>query len=119
MKFSEAYKGAFFKASDVQKKPIRLTIEEIAEEEVGGEPKLVVHFEETEQLLVLNKTNGSILAEKWADDMEIWYGKQILLKADKTQFSGKLVACIRVEPVDKKATKAAPDPKQGNDDVLP
>ena len=99
MLFSDKYKGAFFKASDVQKKPMRLIIEEIVEALVSDEPKVVVHFKDADQALVLNKTNAGIMAEKWGDDMEGWHGQTVLLKADKTPCKGKLVPCVRVEPV--------------------
>jgi hypothetical protein len=115
MKFSEKYKGAFFKASDVQEKPMRLTIEEIAEQEVGDEPKVVVRFKAADQALVLNKTNASILAEKWGDDMEDWHGQTVLLKADKTPFNGKLVPCIRVEPVEQETAPAGAEAENDDD----
>lgn len=115
MKFSDKYKGAFFKASDIHLKPKRLTIAEITEEDVSGEPKVVVRFEKADQALVLNKTNASILADTWGDEMEDWCGKQVLLKSDRTQFSGKLVPCIRIEPVGEKSAPAGAEAENDDD----
>jgi hypothetical protein len=115
MKFSDKYKGAFFKAADIRQKPKRLAIADITEEDVSGEPKIVMRFEAAEQALVLNKTNASILADQWGDDMDDWCGKQVLLKSDKTQFNGKLVPCIRVEPVEQKTTPGKAEAENEDD----
>ena len=46
--------------------------------------------------MVLNKTNGQILAEEFGDDSEDWLGKVVEIYPDKTTFAGKLVSCLRL-----------------------
>ena len=114
MKITDAFKGAFLKAADIQHKPKTLTIASIGEEEVAGETKIVVRFEKTDQAWVMNRTNAYILTEEWGDETEDWIGKKVLLKADKTTFSGKLVPCIRVEPVAERSSELG---SQKDDDL--
>lgn len=105
MKFSDAYKGSFLKAADLDNKTIRRTIKSLDMETIGddGKEKVVARFKEDDQGFVLNKTNASILAESLGDDMDGWVGRTILLRPDKTQFNGKMVPCIRVAIPAKKA----------------
>ena len=110
MKYSERFKGRYFKAADLKNKSRRLTIASVEDEDVGGEPKVVIRFDECDQGLVLNKTNGSVLAEAYGDEMEDWVGKSVILKPDKTDFNGQRRDCIRVA-IPKKAKE-----EQGNED---
>jgi hypothetical protein len=96
MKFTDAYKGSFLKAADLKDGARNYVIDSIGPEEVGGETKIVMRFTDTDQALVLNKTNAGILLEVWGDEMDDWAGKQVLLKLDKTELKGKKVDCIRL-----------------------
>jgi hypothetical protein len=114
MRFTEAYKGSFMKAADLGGKTLRETIDSIQIEQVGDEDKVVVSLAGKDQKLVLNKTNGAILAESWGDDMDDWCGRTVLLKPSKTSYNGNLVPCIRVEVVKE---KAAPAQAEAEDDI--
>lgn len=99
--------GAYLKASDFDK-PRLLTIRDVSIELVGPEKeeKVCLHFNECEQMLVLNKINGeTITAIAGNDDSDQWVGVQVVLYKDKTDMQGRRVDCIRCrEP---KQTKAA------------
>ena len=86
MKISEMF-GGFLKAADLEK-PIQVVIESVAEEEVGSgsdkEIRPVVRFRGAKKGLVLNKTNGEILAGLFGDETDDWIGKRIVLYNDKS-----------------------------------
>ena len=70
-----------------------------ANEEIGQdkEHKLVVWFAETEKGLVFNKINGETISEIVGDDdSDSWADQKVVLFADKTDFGGRRVDCIRV-----------------------
>ena len=98
------------KAADLKGTPRRLTISGIALEAVGDDgDKPVMSFSETDQKLVLNKTNASLLAEAFGDEMADWEGQAILLKPETTDFAGKRVPCLRIA-----IPKATPMPVAGD-----
>ena len=67
-----------------------------------------MRFHETDQALVLNKTNASVLVDAWGEEMDDWVDHVIILKPDKTDFQGKRVDCIRVA-LPKTAAPVGPD----------
>lgn len=116
MKFTDVFKGGFFKAADLKGKPARLTIANIQLEDVGDDRKPVARFEEAEQALVLNKTNAGVLADAYGDETDDWIGQVIIIKPDKTDYAGKRVDCIRVAI----PTKKTPSPvvaEEETDDI--
>jgi hypothetical protein len=115
MKFSDTFKRKFLKAAGLGGKPRRLTIAKVGYEQVGDEEKLVVGFKEIKQGLVLNETNTNTLMDKWGDETAKCLGKVIILRPDKTDFSGKRVDCIRIAiPPDNDPPPA--EPEQGADE---
>ena len=103
--------GTSLKASDLKGKPATIVtitgfkIQEF-EETKNGQPfkkkKIVLSFRGTEKTLVCNVTNSKIIGELIGPKIEDWIGQKILLKADRTSYSGQLVDCIRVgDPNDK------------------
>jgi hypothetical protein len=114
VKYSELFKGSFLKAADLGGKPRRYTIDSVGMEKVGDDQKPVIRFQEADQSLVLNKTNGSVLREAWGDEIDNWVGNQVILKTEKTTFSGKLTDCIRVA-VPQKKTPPAVEPEEEDD----
>jgi hypothetical protein len=114
--FRSAFPSKWLKASDCQP-PINVTIKSGGFEDVGTgsdtKRKLVLHFLETEQGLVLNKTNGDLIAAiTGTEDYLEWIGSRICLFSAKVQFKDKLVDAIRVRPVSTRASRspAAPPP---------
>jgi hypothetical protein len=56
----------------------------------------VLRFEETDQALVLNKTNAATLSDAFGDESDNWIGKAVLLCAETTTYGGKTVGCVRI-----------------------
>jgi hypothetical protein len=104
-KISETFRSQYLKAADLGGKRTTLTIESVAEEQVGPDKqdKIVIRFKTSDYGLILNKTNAQTLAEKLGDDTDGWAGAQVTLTSEKVSFSGQRVDAIRV-------ADAVPDP---------
>lgn len=99
-----------------------LTQENIAKQGAPEELKWCLHFDEVEKPLVLNSTNGQIIASiTKSEETDNWVGHKIVAYDDPTvSFGGKLVGGIRVraprnQPVPAPAPKpqpATPSPTQ-------
>lgn len=94
---------------------ILVTIKEIFQENVAkeGAPeelKWCLGFNETEKPLVLNATNGQIIASiTKQDDTDHWIGHKIVLYDDpNVSFGGKLVGGVRVRAPRAPAAAIAP-----------
>lgn len=64
-----------------------------------GEAKVnkgVIHLEEFDRPLVLNRTNLKRTIAMHGNDTDAWIGKKITLYPSETDFQGKTVPCIRV-----------------------
>ena len=109
-KISESFSGKWLNATDVGPlhKTLKTTITEITEEEIGQgadkKVKLVAWLKDSEKGLVLNKTNGTTLAEIYGDETDDWAGKRIVLKVVKVDYQGKSMPGLRI---DEEATRAA------------
>ncbi len=113
MKIGAAFPGQYLKAADLQGKRVRVVVERVDMEDIGGETKPVLHFKGKSRGVVLNKTNAqSIWAINGSDDTDDWPGTEIVLYPSKTDFQGKRVDCIRIDPPDTPAQtrRAAPPP---------
>jgi len=106
VKVSEIYKGGeggrFLNVQRVDEAGLwetALTIADVELREINDREKLVVHFKEIEDVLVLNKTNAMILAEAFGEETEEWELKQIMLRKTKRSYGGKLVDAIEVVPL--------------------
>ena len=95
---------------------ILVTIREVFQENVAkdGAPEELrwcISFNECEKPMVLNSTNGQIIAQVTAsEDTDNWPGKQIVLYDDpNVSFGGKLVGGIRCR-APRNQPKAAPGP---------
>ena len=98
MKVSEAFPSNFLKVDDLQNRRVRLTIESVAIEEVGGDSKPVVHFRGKDRGLVLNKTNAAMIEEiTRTDEMDDWPGTEIILYPARVDFQGRRVPAIRID----------------------
>jgi len=91
----------------------------VALETQTPEEKYVLYFEELDKPLVLNMTNGMLIAAiTGSEDFDDWPGKQIMLYNDKTvMFAGKLTGGIRVRAVKTMADRN--NPKYVGDDAPP
>lgn len=107
----------------------------VAKEGAPEEMKWVMHFNETDKPLVLNSTNGQIIAQiTGSDDSDNWTGASLVLYHDpNVSFGGKLVGGVRVRAPRKKAVPvtgkkpvampvaktAEPEAEPDGDDDLP
>lgn len=83
----------------------------VAKEGAPQEMRWVLHFDELDKPLVLNSTNGQIIAGiTKSEDFEGWIGTKIVLYFDPNiSFGGRLVGGIRVRAPKNQPT-AAPKP---------
>ena len=128
MHISELKESKFLKKEDVDP-PVMVTIREVTQENTAkeGAPeelKWCVTFDELEKPMVLNVTNGQIIAKiTGSEDSDDWTGHQIVLYHDpNVTFGGKLVGGIRVRAPKKTIKKATPKPppeELQDDDEIP
>ena len=120
MKINSLFKTNYIKADDLAGERKRLTIADVEVVTMGeGKDQMkkpVLRFDETDQGLVLNKTNANVLREKFGDDTDAWIGQTILLCPDETDFSGKRVPCIRIRVPENRSTGAKAPAAGGGDD---
>ena len=85
----------------------------VAKEGAEPENKFALHFDELEKPLVLNSTNGQIIAAiTGSQESDGWAGKKIVLYNDpNSSFGGKLTGGIRCRAP--KAGSVVADAKQG------
>jgi hypothetical protein len=103
--------GERLRLEDVQR-PILVTVSEVTEMSFDDAPgkKLVLHFEEHERSLVLNKTNTRLAMEIFQSaETEDWIGRQIVVYLDPSvSFQGRQTGGLRVRARAPSATHAPP-----------
>jgi hypothetical protein len=97
------YPSNYIGAADCKGKDVSLTIENVQIDElmlVGGkkQKKPVLYFEKTVKMLVLNKTNATVISEQHGTEAKGWIGKRITIYPTTTRCKGKTVPCVRVRP---------------------
>jgi hypothetical protein len=101
MKLSDAFPSRYLQTATVKAKPIVATIGHLTMEAVGHgaeqKQKPVLHLE-GQKPLVLNRTNFEALADAFGDSDE-WSGHKIKVYAARTQYAGKSMDGLRVEPI--------------------
>jgi len=133
MHISALKQSKFLTRHDVQQ-PILVTIKEVFQDNVAkeGAPeemKWCLSFSDCEKPMVLNSTNGQIIASiTKSEETDEWPGQKIVLYDDpNVSFGGKLVGGIRVRAPRGQAAKAiaaAPKPApvappEASDDDVP
>ena len=109
MKLKKLFPSRFVKAEDVEGRPVVAIVTQVVQQLVGDDAKPVVFFEGSKPL-VLNKTNGNVIAVL-ADSEETndWPGTVVELYATTTEFGGKVVPCVRIRaPQATRATHPLP-----------
>jgi len=101
MKMSEAFPSLYVSAADLQGKVHIVVIESCTMQEVGQNKDIrpVLTFQGRSKGMVLNKTNGSVIADIYGDDTDGWIGKSIQLYPTTTMYGPKRVPCVRVRLV--------------------
>lgn len=112
MKIGELFPSKYLKATDLDGDEV-FTMESLKQEELGDEAKPVVHFEEIDKGLVLNRTNANTIASLYGQDTENWVGKQITLFATEVDFRGQQTLATRVRMRQPEAQK----PEITDDDI--
>lgn len=107
----QSYSG-YLKKEDFPK-PALLTIASIEQVQFDNETEVskILHFEEMQMGMVLNKTNGMILCSIYGDDTDDMIGQKIVVYSDPSiQFQGRMVGGLRLRAPkqDSKAVQAAP-----------
>lgn len=104
MNINDIRSSRYLKKEDVGE-GVFVTIKSLSKENVAMEGaeesyKVVVHFEELEKPMVVNSTNGQIIAQITGQDEDIehtWVGAKIVLYNEPNiSFGGKLTGGIRV-----------------------
>jgi hypothetical protein len=120
MLYSSIYPSKYWKAADVESGPRILQIDGLEMERMGdGETKPVLYFHHETKGLVLNKSNGNVLADLFGDDTDDWAGKRIEMFSVPTEYGGRSVQGLRLrEPVIAGKGKKAPPAKRADGDDL-
>lgn len=99
--YNDYFPSRWIKADDIpENKNLVLTVEDVNFEPVGQdkEMRLVLHFAEREQGLVLNKTNAQMLEQLFGHNPNNAIGKRIALMAVPVTYAGKTMMGIRISP---------------------
>lgn len=127
MNLSDLKQSKFLKKEDVGQ-GVLVTISAVGQQNVaqeGAEPdmKATLHFHELDKPLVLNSTNGQIIAKITGKDEDIertWVGAQIVLYNDpNVSYAGKLTGGIRVRAPRPGTAKLPPAPNPIKEEPLP
>jgi hypothetical protein len=101
MRANEAFPSKYLKSSDAKTAPIVATISRMQKELVGQgadqKEKCVLHLE-GQRPMVLNRTNFEALEDAFGDSDD-WAGHKVKIRCVRTQFQGKTVDGLRVEPI--------------------
>lgn len=118
MNIKDLKQSRFLTQKDIDR-PILVTIagcEEVnvAKEGAEHEYRWTIRFRELEKPMVLNSTNGQIMAMVFgSEESDDWVGKKIVLYVDPTiSFAGKLVGGIRCRAPRNQPVKPVSAPEQ-------
>jgi hypothetical protein len=111
----------YFRAGDFTKELVG-TIQSVDRTEFKNDDgfaaaKPVLHFQDLQQALVLNKTNFTALSMMFGEDTNDWTGEKVALYASRVDFKGKLMPTIKLRRPQKAAVAPASGTHPFNDDV--
>lgn len=96
MRVNDIFPSKYLKADDLNGRTVAVLIERVTQEELGNDVKAIVYFRGKQKGLVLNKTNGNIIANRYGEETDDWNGCEIELYQTEVSFQGKMVDAIRV-----------------------
>lgn len=111
------HSGETLRCEDLQNRAFSLTMKSTESKNFDDGAKLIIRFNETEKVLVSNKTNTFTIAEIYGQETDNWLGQKIELFPTTTMFSGKMVPCIRVRAP--QGQQPAPQQNYAGDPNLP
>jgi hypothetical protein len=119
MHIDQMFPSKFMRYADLNGRPMRVTIQSLKREDVGGEQKIIMTFANGDaKQLILNKTNARAIAKALGDETKAWLGKDIVLVPAQVDFRGDIVDAIRVKAASVQSTAAGPnEPPPFDDDV--
>jgi hypothetical protein len=99
MRTKDLFPAKYLQSADAKAQQIVTTISRMAQEEIGQDKKKkpVLYFED-QKPMVLNRTNAEALEEAFGDSDD-WPGHKIKIYCVKTQYQGKTVDGLRIEPI--------------------
>jgi hypothetical protein len=97
MLISEVFPSKYLKASTVRGTKTAV-IEAIETETFEGGLKPVIYFKDSQQGLVLNRSNARRLQDHFGDESDNWIGKSVNLSAEPISVRGQPVQSIVVRP---------------------
>lgn len=98
-KLSDLYPSKWLTAAEMDENGIIVTIRDISVEKMAdGIEKPVLHFDEIDKGLVLNKTNAKAIEKMYGDDTDNWEDERISIYPTYVDFKGEQVEAIRVKP---------------------
>jgi hypothetical protein len=106
MHVDQLFPSRFLRCADLNGQPLRVTVEALKREDIGGESKVVLTFTNGGKAMILNKTNAKSVAKALGNETSAWRGKAIVLVPAQVDFKGDLVDAIRVRPA---SPQEAPD----------
>ena len=109
MNINAAFPSSYLKAADLQGRAVRVQIADCVIQPLDDGDKPLLTFAGKDRGLILNKTNGGLLAAALGDETDHWRGKTVEIYPDRVMFQGRMVECIRVRvPQDSPAPAMAP-----------
>jgi hypothetical protein len=116
MHVDQLYPSRFLRCADLDGKPMRVTIDGLRREDIGGETKVVLSFTNGAKALILNKTNGKAIAKALGNETTTWRGKDIMLVPAQVDFRGDIVDAIRIRPAPARSPQSPePPPSEAPD----
>jgi hypothetical protein len=120
MNYKQAFPSTFLKADDLAETgSVVYTIRDAQVEDVGQdenkERKLCLYFEETDQKMVLNRTNADACALMFGEYTEQWVGQKVQVYVDhNVRFGNKVMSGLRItDPYATVPQPRAPMPQHG------
>ena len=100
MHIKDLWPSKYVKADDLENRAVTVTIEQVKIEAMVNDDhevkKPVLYFKEAEKALILNRTNGLIIAKLYGPETDRWVGKRITLYCKVINYFGEPKNCIRV-----------------------
>jgi hypothetical protein len=115
MHVDQLFPSRFLRCADLNGQPMRVIIESLKKEDIGGESKVVLSFMNGGKAFIMNKTNAKAVAKALGNETSAWRGKAIVLVPAQVDFKGDIVDAIRVRPA---SPQEAPAPDSPDDYTL-
>jgi hypothetical protein len=111
MDINAAFPSKYLKASDLQGRKIKCTIDDVKTEKMGDDEKPVMYFRDKSKGLVINKTKAMVIASMYGSDTDEWKGRLLYIYPTKTQNpQGQMVDAIGVEVVPEEVSTKEGEP---------